>query len=689
MGGVDRDEDRTFAVNFSANGVAKLRTTVMDKLKEFMGDYTDDTLVEYVVVLLKNGRRKEEARNELNVFLGEDSDSFVTWLWDHLQSNVEQYVQPQVSLPDSSAKTEPINWEQGGRNDFRHVHDNDKVVSEKLSRRKHTREWKDPVKKVDEPHPLRSSVIERVHEETTQFRDTHAKRSVSPRPATQKKRNRPDEKIETKRERTVTDAPRRLLQFAVRDAVTTPRSSQPSAEPVLKRLRSVVSASAGDSTHEVSPRKTRVVGAGSNVMAIKAVEEAAKDVIKKRSSGNVFDRLGRSTDIPQQHNQIQDYKKSVVGIEGDSYLLRNRHNGESVENTMLESDTAMAYYESKYYDGFNNVNDSPQTGIYAEKEDGSLGVQYSITRNADGVLMKPRKIQDQPAPVASALTNTSVNLNTWEQTHYAQQNLGLDMDNKKPAPRGGVYVSKSADKLKDNNASLIAAGNGNVKPVAAITQKVSQKPPTTASPGIYAAGRPTEDADSRTVFVSNVHFAATKDALSRHFNKFGEVLKVIIVTDAATGQPKGSAYVEFMRKESAENALSLDGTSFMSRILKIVRKGGLGQQEASPMMSWASARGGGSSSSAAFGGSRFLPRGGAGAFQRGGSSSYNRSWTPVKAGARSMQWKRDDSTTTTTSNDNNTSSVATHIGRSLTYVRNTTDQAEGNNHPSTTATTTT
>lgn len=40
-------------------------------------------------------------------------------------------------------------------------------------------------------------------------------------------------------------------------------------------------------------------------------------------------------------------------------------------------------------------------------------------------------------------------------------------------------------------------------------------------------------------FDKQVHFAATKDSLSRHFNKFGDVLKVIIVTDAATGQPKG------------------------------------------------------------------------------------------------------------------------------------------------------
>lgn len=43
----------------------------------------------------------------------------------------------------------------------------------------------------------------------------------------------------------------------------------------------------------------------------------------------------------------------------------------------------------------------------------------------------------------------------------------------------------------------------------------------------------------KSVLSSQVHFAATKDSLSRHFNKFGDVLKVIIVTDAATGQPKG------------------------------------------------------------------------------------------------------------------------------------------------------
>lgn len=42
MGSID---DQTFRVNFSDEGVKKLRDIVKDKLKQFMGDYTDDTLV--------------------------------------------------------------------------------------------------------------------------------------------------------------------------------------------------------------------------------------------------------------------------------------------------------------------------------------------------------------------------------------------------------------------------------------------------------------------------------------------------------------------------------------------------------------------------------------------------------------------------------------------------------------------
>uniref|UniRef100_A0A5B6YVE5 RRM domain-containing protein n=1 Tax=Davidia involucrata TaxID=16924 RepID=A0A5B6YVE5_DAVIN len=687
MDSADRVDDRTFGVNFTVDGVAKLRESVTDKLKEFMGDYTDDTLVEYVIVLLKNGRRKEEARNELNVFLGDDSYPFVSWLWDHLGSNLDLYLQPRESNADEVTKAKPKSGEQTVRNDSHPLDsDSDRGKSDKLSRSRHNREWKGLVRDADEPPPLRSSVIDNVHiEERTHGRVGRVKHSLSPRPTVQKKRSRPDERHQTKREvvsQATIGAPRRLLQFAVRDAVATSRSSNLTTEPALKRLRSVVSTSTEVPSLEDHPQRIRSVARVPNAAttAIKAVAEAAKDV-KVRSSGNVFDRLGRGMDVSQVSDQLAEFREAAVeDVEyGDlsripeetrsTYLRRRDYTGEYVENmTMLESDTGMASDSASDNEGYDDVNvmsrramDVSQTGTSGGNQgEDSLSVQYSVAKNADEITRKPWKDQDQPAAVANTsqkIVNISVNVNTWKPPHYQEPSEVPDMDSRKSVQDTEAGAGKPGVRLMKENSNPITVGNGNVKP-AADAQKEPQNTLPSA-PMLYSTGRPTEDADSRTIFVNNVHFAATKDSLSRHFNKFGEVLKVVIVTDAATGQPKGSAYVEFMRKEAAEHALSLDGTSFMSRILKVARKSSV-HQEAAPIMTWPRiARG------SPFAAPRFprVP------FPRGMPTVY-RSRLPIKPGARSLQWRRDAPATPTESGfPASSNNIPSPTARSLTYVR--------------------
>lgn len=705
MGGADQIDDRTFRLNFLGDGAAKLRDRVNEKLKEFMGDYTDDTLVEYVIVLLKNGRCKEEARNELNVFLGDDSDSFVSWLWDHLGSNINLYVQPQESLSDEAAKEKPTTGDQMARNDLHHLDfKSDRGKSSKLSRSRHNREWKTLVRDVDEPPPFQSSVIDNVHtDERTRGKVGHAERSHSPQPVAQKKsgraeqshspqpiarkkRSRPDEHHLMKRgvaSQSTINAPRRLLQFAVRDAVATSRPSNSTSEPSLKRLRSVVSTSAVNSSVEARPRRFQSIARVPNAMAtaIKAVEEAAKDVVKNRSSGNVFDRLGRGMDISQASDQLTEFREAAVeDVEyGDfnrvseetrlNFLPKSEYTGDSVGDvTMLETDTGIASDSASDNERYDDVNvmgrrvmDVSQIGTSGGNEDqDSLMVRYSVAKNSDEIMRKPRKDQDQSALAANTsrkIVNISVNVNTWKPTHYPEPREVSEMDNRKSVQESEAGLGKSGVWLMNEKSNPVTAGNGNTKP-AADTQKEPQKMLPTPS-GLYSTGRPTEDADSRTIFVNNVHFASTKDSLSRHFNKFGEVLKVIIVTDAATGQPKGSAYVEFMRKDAAENALSLDGTSFMSRILKVVRKSSA--QEAAPMMTWPRVVRG-----PPFAPQRFarVP------FPRGISSVY-RGRAPIKPGARSMQWKRDAQPTPSESGPTVASgnTVPSPAVRSLTYIR--------------------
>uniref|UniRef100_A0A2P2LCF0 Uncharacterized protein LOC105126041 isoform X2 n=1 Tax=Rhizophora mucronata TaxID=61149 RepID=A0A2P2LCF0_RHIMU len=185
--------------------------------------------------------------------------------------------------------------------------------------------------------------------------------------------------------------------------------------------------------------------------------------------------------------------------------------------------------------------------------------------------------------------------------------------------------------------------------------------------GSYTAGRPLDDVNSRTIFVSNVHFAANKDSLSRHFSKFGELLKVVIVTDAATGQPKGSAYVEFMQKEAADNALALNGTSFMSRILKVVKRSSA-NQEAGTSMTWPHIARGPLYAAARFSRAPF-PRGVPGIF---------RPRLPMKPGARSLQWNRDaQGSAADSGTSGSVRPVLSPTIRSLTYVR-TESKADGN-----------
>nr|KJB22241.1 hypothetical protein B456_004G036800 [Gossypium raimondii] len=678
MGSVDRVNDLTFKVNFSGDGAAKLKDRVKEKLKEFMGDYTDDTLVEYVIVLLRNGRRKGEAMNELNVFLGDDSESFVSWLWDHLASNLDLYAPSREPHLDEGTRTTVLGNQSIGAESHQLDTDSERGKSTKFPRNRHNRDWKGLVRDAAEPPPLRSSEVENIRFEEKSSRKVSRGRSTSPQP-TQKKRSRPDERQPIKREAVPNiDAPRRLLQFAVRDAVGTSRAPISAKEPSSKRLRSVVSTSSGDLP--ARPRRIQSVARVPNPMAtvIKAVAEAAEDVTKVKNAGSVFDRLGPGMDVLETGDLHPEFRESLTEDEeyGDlnqplekthsAYYQREECAGRHVGNvTALESQTGLAsesLSDNEWYGDVDvvghGVMDESHTGhagrSSGNKGDNSLMVQYNVAKD-DEILQTRNKDQNQSTIATNTsrkIVNISVNVNTWKPPHYQEPREASELDSRKPLPESEAVANKANHRLMENG-NPVNVGNGNVKG-AAYNQELSQK--AVQPSASYAAARPLEDADSRTIFV---HFAATKDSLSRHFNKFGDVLKVIIVTDAATGQPKGSAYVEFMRKEAADNALSLDGTSFMSRILKVVKKSSAPQEAAAPVMTWPRVARGSPFVAARFGRASFA-RGMPGAF---------RPHLPVKPGARSFQWKRDAQTTTTRTDAVTGTTVSSPTFRSLTYVR--------------------
>jgi cold-inducible RNA-binding protein len=74
----------------------------------------------------------------------------------------------------------------------------------------------------------------------------------------------------------------------------------------------------------------------------------------------------------------------------------------------------------------------------------------------------------------------------------------------------------------------------------------------------------------KNLFVGNLPFGATEDALRDLFSPFGEVQQVRIMTDRDTGKSRGFAFVEMAQDDDAAKAIAaLNGKDLNGRALTI------------------------------------------------------------------------------------------------------------------------
>jgi len=74
----------------------------------------------------------------------------------------------------------------------------------------------------------------------------------------------------------------------------------------------------------------------------------------------------------------------------------------------------------------------------------------------------------------------------------------------------------------------------------------------------------------KNLFVGNISFKTTETELTALFQQFGQVTRVHIGTDRATGRARGFAFVEMPDDDEAARAITgLDGKEFGGRSLKV------------------------------------------------------------------------------------------------------------------------
>jgi RNA recognition motif-containing protein len=71
------------------------------------------------------------------------------------------------------------------------------------------------------------------------------------------------------------------------------------------------------------------------------------------------------------------------------------------------------------------------------------------------------------------------------------------------------------------------------------------------------------------IYVGNLPFTATEDAVRALFAQHGTVGSVALMTDRETGRPRGFGFVEMPRSDAAKAIQNLNGQDLGGRALKV------------------------------------------------------------------------------------------------------------------------
>jgi RNA recognition motif-containing protein len=71
------------------------------------------------------------------------------------------------------------------------------------------------------------------------------------------------------------------------------------------------------------------------------------------------------------------------------------------------------------------------------------------------------------------------------------------------------------------------------------------------------------------IYVGNLPFTATEDAVRTLFAQHGTVESVALMTDRETGRPRGFGFVEMPQSDAARAIQSLNGQDMSGRALKV------------------------------------------------------------------------------------------------------------------------
>ncbi|CAO3668621.1 unnamed protein product [Umbelopsis ramanniana] len=80
-----------------------------------------------------------------------------------------------------------------------------------------------------------------------------------------------------------------------------------------------------------------------------------------------------------------------------------------------------------------------------------------------------------------------------------------------------------------------------------------------------------EQDKTEKIFVGGIHQEVDEEEFREYFNRFGKVIDVTLMTDRATGRPRGFGFVTFESSQGVENALNMPGLAMRGKPVEVKR----------------------------------------------------------------------------------------------------------------------
>ncbi|KAM5579911.1 hypothetical protein ABKV19_009584 [Rosa sericea] len=520
---------KPFRIHRKSPIASKIKSSISVKLSEFLGDYSDDVFLEYITVLVCNGKDQYQARDDLEAFLGERSEEFVSWLWNLLFEHAGKFCKDTDYLDEVPGISRPISDSSNGAKvdrctDFRsHVN---KLLM-KGDKMQHSA--CDPAScndmKLAKGSQHYPSVSVPSTEVNTRIVLSHGRRNEILRRSMASGDIDGEGDRRTQSENQITQIvnckcsglPRERLHLPEREAVSKTTELSVSGRQFSTQI--CASNKLGTSLSQ------RSVGAGS--------------IRSNLSRGSVWDRLGKP---------CEDISGGLKNA--DFYGVGHNKQYDKVLNQL-------ALIPPKR---------NSEVPAFDKKRSYSYPVEMEKLEHVDTAVSEPhfannigrKRLFGQISPECK---DTSQN--------FKKSNVATnDLETKQEL----LHVKEKLNQIEIEMSKLRS-------------KQVEFEKNDGKTNNLLNSGAPKdseETFESRTVLVTNVHFAATREALSLYFAKCGMVVNVMILTDTVTSKPKGSAYVTFASKESVDKAVALSGATFFCRTLKVLRTAGAAVEASAP-----------------------------------------------------------------------------------------------------------